>query len=148
MYDWRYIFLISVPFGLFGTVWSYWKLKELAVIRKNQKIDVWGNVTFGAGLTIFLIAMTYGLLPYNDSPMGWTNPYVIAGLVVSLGLLAAFPFIEMHVEDPMFRLELFKRRAFGRKLCEFSRIDSEGRCDFDAGDSASSDMVASAWGCI
>ncbi len=112
VYDWRYIFLISVPFGLFGTVWSYWKLKELAVIRKNQKIDVWGNVTFGAGLTIFLIAMTYGLLPYNDSPMGWTNPYVIAGLVVSLGLLAAFPFIEMHVEDPMFRLELFKRRAF------------------------------------
>ena len=112
VYDWRYIFLISVPFGLFGTVWSYWKLKELAVIRKNQKIDVWGNITFGAGLTILLIAITYGLLPYNNSPMGWTNPYVVVGLLVSLGMLAAFPFIEMRVEDPMFRLELFKRRAF------------------------------------
>ncbi|MGA2240067.1 MAG: MFS transporter, partial [Candidatus Bathyarchaeia archaeon] len=31
VYDWRYVFLISVPFGLFGTVWSYWKLREQAV---------------------------------------------------------------------------------------------------------------------
>ena len=26
--DWRLIFLVSVPFGLFGTVWSYLKLEE------------------------------------------------------------------------------------------------------------------------
>jgi EmrB/QacA subfamily drug resistance transporter len=112
VYDWRYVFLISVPFGLFGTVWSYWKLREQAVIRKNQRIDVWGNLTFGAGLTIFLIAITYGLLPYGTSEMGWGNPLVIAGMITSLILLVAFPFIESRVRDPMFRLELFKRRAF------------------------------------
>lgn len=112
VYDWRYVFLISVPFGLFGTVWSYWKLREQAVIRKNQRIDVWGNLTFGAGLTIFLIAITYGLLPYGASAMGWGNPLVIAGMIVSLILLVTFPFIEKRVRDPMFRLELFRRRAF------------------------------------
>jgi len=112
VFDWRYIFLISVPFGLFGTIWSYWKLKELAVIRKNQKIDAWGNLTFGAGLTLFLIAMTYALLPYGKSEMGWGNPYVIAGLLASAMLLVAFPFIEHHVKDPMFKLELFKNRMF------------------------------------
>jgi EmrB/QacA subfamily drug resistance transporter len=112
VYDWRWVFLISVPFGLFGTVWSYWKLKELAVIRKGQNIDVWGNVTFGVGLTVFLIAITYGLLPYGNSAMGWGSPYVMAGLLISIGMLAAFPFIEMHVRDPMFKLELFRRRAF------------------------------------
>jgi MFS family permease len=106
VYDWRYVFLISVPFGLFGTVWSYWKLREQAVIRKNQRIDVWGNLTFGAGLTIFLIAITYGLLPYGTSVMGWGNPLVIAGMIVSLILLVAFPFIEKRVRDPMFRLDL------------------------------------------
>ena len=112
VYDWRYVFLISVPFGLFGTVWSYWKLREQALIKKNQRIDVWGNLTFGAGLTIFLIAITYGLLPYGTSVMGWGNPLVIAGMITSLILLAAFPFIESRVQDPMFRLELFRRRAF------------------------------------
>ena len=112
VFDWRYVFLISVPFGLFGTVWSYWKLKELAVIRKNQKIDVWGNLAFGVGLTVFLIAMTYALLPYGSSEMGWGNPYVMAGLALSSVLLGAFPFIERRVKDPMFKLELFKNKMF------------------------------------
>jgi EmrB/QacA subfamily drug resistance transporter len=112
VYDWRYVFLISVPFGAFGTLWSYWKLRELATIREGQRIDAWGNITFGVGLTVFLIAITYGLLPYGTSTMGWGNPWVIAGLVSSVGLLVAFPFIETRVRDPMFRLHLFKRRAF------------------------------------
>ena len=112
VYDWRYVFLISVPFGAFGTAWSYWKLKELATIRKGQRIDVWGNITFGVGLTVFLIAITYGLLPYGTSTMGWGNPWVIGGLLCSAALLVAFPFIERRVQDPMFQLQLFNRRAF------------------------------------
>jgi MFS family permease len=87
-------------------------LKELATIRKGQKIDVWGNITFGVGLTVLLIAITYGLLPYGTSTMGWGNPWVIGGLTCSVALLVAFPFIETRIRDPMFRLDLFKRRAF------------------------------------
>ncbi|MDG7000368.1 MAG: MFS transporter [Nitrososphaerota archaeon] len=112
VYDWRYVFLVSVPFGVFGTVWSYLKLKEIATIKKNQKLDPWGNITFGAGLTLLLIAVTYGIIPYGSSTMGWTNPFVVAGLIISCGLLFAFPFIERHVEQPLFRLDLFKRRIF------------------------------------
>ena len=112
VYDWRYVFLVSVPFGAFGTAWSYLKLKEIATIKRNQKLDPWGNITFGVGLTLLLISVTYGIIPYGSSSMGWTNPYVIAGLIISGGLLIAFPLIERHVEDPMFRLELFKRRIF------------------------------------
>lgn len=112
IYNWRYVFLVSVPFGLFGTAWSYWKLKETSLRKSNQKIDYIGNLTFGGGLTIALIAITYGLMPYGGSTTGWTNPYVIAGLVVGLLLLVIFPLIEMKVEQPMFRLSLFKIRAF------------------------------------
>ncbi len=111
-YDWRFVFLVSVPFGLFGTAWSHFKLKELATIRKGQKLDVLGNLTFGAGLIILLVSLTYGLAPYGHSTMGWSSPYVIGGLVTSLALLAAFPFIETRVKDPMFRLDLFRRRIF------------------------------------
>jgi MFS family permease len=112
IYDWRWVFLISVPFGLLGTAWSYWKLRELAVIRTGQKVDVWGNVTFAAGLTIFLVGMTYGLLPFAGSAMGWSNPLVVGCLALGGGLLIIFPFIEKRVQDPMFRVEFFKNRAF------------------------------------
>jgi EmrB/QacA subfamily drug resistance transporter len=111
-YDWRYVFLVSVPFGVFGTIWSHYKLRELATINRGQKIDVLGNITFGAGLITLLVSITYGLVPYGGATMGWSDPYVIAGLLCAFALLGAFPFIEMRVHDPMFRLELFKRRIF------------------------------------
>lgn len=103
---------MSVPVGIFGAIWSYWKLKELGTISKGEKIDVWGNLTFAGGLTVFLIALTYGLLPYGSSPMGWSNPYVVAGLALGVALLAAFPFIERKVEYPMLKLDLFRIRSF------------------------------------
>ncbi len=112
IYDWRLVFLVSVPVGMFGTVWSYWKLKELGTIRRHQKMDIWGNITFGAGLTLILIGITYGLLPYGTSSMGWSSPWVIASLAAGVGLLIAFPFLEQRVPEPMFRLELFKIRMF------------------------------------
>ncbi len=112
VYDWRYVFLISVPFGVFGTIWSYWKLRELASPAAGQKIDVWGNTTFAVGLTVLVTAITYGLLPYGTDTMGWRNPWVLAGLGVGAALLIAFPFIELHVRDPMFRLSLFRNRMF------------------------------------
>jgi EmrB/QacA subfamily drug resistance transporter len=110
--NWRFVFLVSVPFGLFGTAWSYLKLRELATIKKNQRVDVWGNVTFASGLILLLISLTYGLNPYHGQPMGWSDPFVIGGLVSSILLLGTFLLIETRVEDPMFRLDLFKRRLF------------------------------------
>lgn len=111
-YNWRFVFLVSVPFGIMGTFWSHYRLKEISTIRKNQKLDIWGNVTFGAGLITLLISLTYGLVPYKNSPMGWSDPLVITGLLTALVLLAIFPVIESRVPDPMFRLDLFKRRIF------------------------------------
>jgi len=110
--NWRYIFLVSVPFGIAGTIWSYLKLKETGTLNRNQKIDWIGNTVFGVGLTAILIGITYGLMPYGNDVMGWTNPWVIASLVIGIGLLVLFPFIEMHVQDPMFKMELFKIRMF------------------------------------
>jgi MFS family permease len=109
---WRLIFLVSVPVGVFGTAWAYWKLHETATIRKGQRIDWLGNATFGAGLTILLVSVTYGLLPYQSNSMGWGNPWVLAGIIAGLALLVIFPFVEMMVPDPMFRLSLFRIRAF------------------------------------
>ncbi len=112
LFDWRYIFLVSVPVGAVGTVWSYLKLKEIAARRKNQKLDIWGNVTFAAGLILALLGVTYALIPSGNSSMSWGDPWVVASLVGGLGLVVAFPFIETKVADPMFRMALFKNRMF------------------------------------
>jgi EmrB/QacA subfamily drug resistance transporter len=111
-FDWRYVFLVSVPVGVIGTIWSYWKLKETAVIRRNQKLDIWGNVTFGVGLTLVLVAISYGLIPFGTASTGWGDPWVIASLLAGVALLAVFPMIELRVSEPMFDLRLFKNRTF------------------------------------
>ncbi len=112
VYDWRLVFLVSVPVGIIGTIWSYWKLKEQHINRRKQKLDILGNICFGGGLTLILLAITYGLTPYGTSPMGWGNPFVIAAFTIGAALLIAFPFVEKKVADPMFRLDLFKNRNF------------------------------------
>lgn len=112
LFDWRYIFLVSVPVGALGTVWSYWKLKDIGTVRKGAKLDIWGNLAFASGLTLVILGVTYALEPYGASSMGWGDPWVVASLAAGLGLLVAFPFIETKVSDPMFHLGLFSNRMF------------------------------------
>lgn len=111
-FDWRLVFLVSVPVGIVGTVWAYLMLRETATIRQHQHIDWLGNITFAIGLTIFLVGITYGIEPYGGSPMGWGSPLVIGMLAGGVILLGLFVWIESRVDDPMFQLKLFKIRAF------------------------------------
>ncbi|MGA2546007.1 MAG: MFS transporter [Rectinemataceae bacterium] len=110
--NWRLVFLVSVPIGIAGTIWAYLKLKETGAIARNQKLDLLGVVTFGAGLIVLLVALNYGIMPYGRSVMGWESPMVVAGIVVGLLLLAAFVLIERRVRYPMFRLSFFRIRMF------------------------------------
>jgi MFS family permease len=109
--DWRLVFWVNVPVGVFGTVWAYHKLRETSE-RHPARIDWWGNVTFAVGLGAVLIAITYGIQPYGGHAMGWTNPWVLAGLIGGVALLAIFVAIERRVAEPMFQLGLFRIRAF------------------------------------
>ena len=109
--DWRLVFLISVPVGLFGTVWAYLKLEERG-IRRPAPIDWWGNVTFALGLILIMVSVTYGIRPYGGHATGWTSPRVIVLMTCAALSLIAFVIIEQRVAEPMFRLPLFRIRAF------------------------------------
>ena len=111
IFNWRYIFLISVPFGVIGTIWSF-KLKELSIKAVKTKIDIWGNITFISAITLLLVGVTYGLLPYGSNLMGWGNPWVITSIISGLVILILFIFIENRVKSPMFRVSLFKNKMF------------------------------------
>ncbi len=128
--DWRLVFLVSVPFGVFGTAWAYLKLVDNGV-RVPAKIDWLGNVAFALGLTSLLTGVVYGIQPYGGHPMGWTNPRVIGAIVGGAALLVAFGIIETKVADPMFRLPLFRIRAFAAgNLAGFLGALSRGGMQF------------------
>ncbi len=109
--NWHLIFLVSAPVGFFGTVWAYFMLHDIGV-RKHARMDWWGNLLFAAGLVSILVGITYGLLPYGGHPMGWTNPWVLTALFGGLALLVIFIYVETRVAEPLFRIPLFRIRAF------------------------------------
>src|SRR5690349_6902963 len=109
--NWHLIFLVSAPIGVFGTVWAYFMLHDVGV-RKHARMDWWGNILFAVGLISLLVGITYGLLPYGGHPMGWTNPWVLTALFGGLALLVIFMYVETKVAEPLFRISLFKIRAF------------------------------------
>ena len=109
--QWRLIFLVSVPVGLFGTVWAYRSLREVPR-HTTARLDWPGNITFALGLVGIMVGITYGIQPYGSSTMGWTSPLVIGCLAGGVALLMLFTLIEHRVADPMFRLPLFRIRAF------------------------------------
>ncbi|HET9016793.1 MAG TPA: MFS transporter [Thermomicrobiaceae bacterium] len=109
--DWRLVFLVSVPVGLAGTIWAYLKLEERGV-RRPARLDWWGNITFAVGLISVLYGITYGILPYGGHSMGWTSPTVLGTLIGGVAILVLFGWIETRVASPMFRMDLFRIRAF------------------------------------
>jgi len=110
-WDWRAVFWVNLPVGVFGTAWSYLRLRETGE-RHRGNIDWWGNVTFALGLGGLLVGITYGIQPYHGSSMGWESPVVLGEIIGGLVLLAVFVVIETRVAEPMFRLGLFKIREF------------------------------------
>ncbi|MFJ3697116.1 MFS transporter [Streptomyces sp. NPDC090052] len=110
-WDWRAVFWVNVPVGVFFTLWAYRTLRETGK-RGGGRIDWWGNITFAVGLSAVLIAITLGLQPYGGHTMGWTNPLADGMIAGGLVLLAAFVAIEKRVSAPMIQLSLFRQRAF------------------------------------
>ena len=109
--NWHLIFLVSAPIGVFGTVWAYFMLRDIG-LRKHAKMDWWGNILFAVGLIALLVGITYGLQPYGGHAMGWTSPFVLIALFGGLALLVVFVYVETKVAEPLFRISLFRIRAF------------------------------------
>ncbi|MFI5417788.1 MAG: MFS transporter [Candidatus Lutacidiplasmatales archaeon] len=103
---WRSIFWVNIPVGTIGTIWAYVQLRDTHPREVGARIDWLGNLTFGLGLTVLLLALTLGSLG------GWGSPLILAGLLVGPALLVAFVQVERHARHPMFDPALFRIRTF------------------------------------
>ena len=110
-YDWHLVFVVSVPFAVAGAAWSVLKLNRRGGVR-GRRIDLLGNLTLALGLLLISLGLTYALLPYGGSQLGWGNPEVIGELVGGAALFGAFVYVERRVADPLFDLRLFRVRPF------------------------------------
>ncbi len=110
-FDWRLVFWVSVPVGVIGTVWGFWKLRDIRR-PKRERLDWAGTISFGLGLVLILSAINDGIQPYGDQVMSWGSPKVLTLLGVGLLSLVAFVVIESRVARPMFDLKLFRIRPF------------------------------------
>src|SRR5260370_37985854 len=71
--NWRLVFWVNVPFGIFGTVWAYLKLRDSGE-RRTAKIDWLGNFAFAVGLIALLFGLTHPTHPYPPPTITSTPP--------------------------------------------------------------------------
>ena len=83
--DWRLIFLVSVPIGLFGTVWAYLQAARSAACATAPASTGPATSPSPLGLIAVMVGITYGIEPYGGHAMGWTSPVVLAELGVGVG---------------------------------------------------------------
>ncbi len=104
--DWRALFYINIPIGIFGTVWAHLKLREIGTRDIARKMDWTGLGLFTSGLTLAMVAITF--LSYGISGDG------IGALLLITGFLLLLLFVreEMRKKTPLLDLSLFKIRQF------------------------------------
>jgi len=103
--NWRLIFYINLPIGLFNLFLAGVILKESELI-KGKHFDFVGIITSSIGLFSILLALSDG----NKS--GWTSPYIVGLLVVSLITLTIFVFNELQHPEPILDLRMLKNFTF------------------------------------
>ena len=104
--DWRALFYINVPIGIFGTIWAYKRLKEVAQLEKGVPFDWLGFVTFTSFITSFLLMLTYAAYGLAETDL------VIALGLIAAGTLIVFVRYERKRKFPLLDLDLLRIREF------------------------------------
>jgi EmrB/QacA subfamily drug resistance transporter len=113
-WDWRGIFLVNVPIGVFAVAVTIWRAEESRSPHPEPP-DWPGFALFTAGL----VALIYGLIRAGET--SWSNTGVISCLAGGAVLLAVFLWAERRVAHPMFDLSLLRVPTFtGGSIAAFA----------------------------
>ncbi len=102
--SWRWIFLVNLPIGIFGTAWAYLALHELGASRRVERFDLRGMVLFSGGITCLLVALSQAV------SWGWLSAPTLGLIGAAIVLEGLFVLGErgagIHFIDP----SLFRSR--------------------------------------
>jgi EmrB/QacA subfamily drug resistance transporter len=110
--DWRALFYINIPIGIFGTVWAHYRLKEISTKDTYRGMDWVGFFAFSIGLGLLLLSATY--LSFGLSGYGYGFVMLASGTALILffvwhelrGKIAAMQM------QPILDMKLFKIKEF------------------------------------
>src|SRR3981081_349208 len=103
--SWRWAFFINLPLAAAVIAISLWRIPESRSASAGRT-DWPGALLATVGLGGLVAAFI------ESVHAGWQNPLISGGLIVGLGCLIAFVFVERKVASPMLPLTLFKSRSF------------------------------------
>ncbi len=104
--SWRWVFFINLPVAAVVLVVTARHVPETRDPSGAGRVD-------GAGAAlavVFLSGLTYGLI--EGPTQGWSNPVVVASLLVAVLAAPAFLLVEHRRAHPMLPLDLFRSRQF------------------------------------
>ncbi|TLZ75898.1 MAG: MFS transporter, partial [Methanobacteriota archaeon] len=104
--DWRALFYINVPIGIFGTAWAHFRLREIAKLDRGAPIDWAGFVSFTGFIMALLLGLTLAAYGVGEART------VDALLAFSFTSLAVFAYVEHHTPHPLLDLRLLRIREF------------------------------------
>jgi MFS family permease len=105
-FDWRALFYVNIPIGLFGTFWAHHRLKEVAKVEKKSPVDWLGFASFSISITSFLLALTYDAYGLSEQVV------VYALLTISAVTLATFILYERRQAYPLLDMSLLRIQEF------------------------------------
>ena len=105
-FDWRALFYVNIPIGLFGTFWAHHRLKEVAKVEKKSPVDWLGFASFSISITSFLLALTYDAYGLSEQLVVYTL------LTTSAVTLAIFILYERRQAYPLLDMSLLRIREF------------------------------------
>jgi EmrB/QacA subfamily drug resistance transporter len=112
--SWRWVFFINVPLAAIVIFVSLWRVPESRNEGEQGRLD-WPGALLA---TLGLGGLVYGLI--ESSPLGLSNPLVLAALLLGVVALLAFLLVEARTSHPMMPLTLFRAKTFsGANLLTF-----------------------------
>src|SRR5437867_2586399 len=103
-FSWRWVFYITLPFGLLSAFLLIVSLKE-NVERKKHSIDYLGSLTLTVGIGALLFALLQGGVTW-----AWTSLPSLGLFALAIVLLVLFLFQEARASEPILPLTLFTNR--------------------------------------
>lgn len=102
--DWRVIFTINIPIGIFGVLFALLVMRETPIRKSN--FDLAGFLSIAVSLFCLILALNKG----QDE--GWGSVFIVSLLLTAIASMATFIAIELYHPEPLLDVRLFKDLAF------------------------------------